>query len=220
MINLAIPAESTRHYINTGKWDSLLKQVTRGDFVVIEFGHNDEYGITHVNNELVYTLASTGDETRRAGNEDIHSYGWYLRRMISDVRNVGGVPILSGRTPANDWNGEFILTEYPFVRWTEDVAKAMGVEFLDHTRFSTRVFQSIGREVSKAYYASGDPIHNNALGARCELNVLVLLLTCLVLSADWELAVNAETFIQAARCAKSVLTKHLTKMGEAVRPDC
>jgi rhamnogalacturonan acetylesterase len=163
IVNLAVPGESTRSFIKTEKWSALLNQVQRGDIVVIEMGHNDEGNEI---NGLKHVLPGTGSEVRNTPNGEVGTFGSYLRKMIADVEARGGIPVLSGRTPGNIWNGARFLTDYPFATWTAEVARNNGVEYLDHTKYSVRLFQTIGKEISGRYF-SGDTVHSNAAGARC-----------------------------------------------------
>ena len=77
-----------------------------GDFVIIEFGHNDGGGI---NNMGRGDVPGIGDETqpttRRDGSTEIvHTYGWYLRTFIRDAKSKGATPIVSSTTVRNMWH--------------------------------------------------------------------------------------------------------------------
>ncbi|KAF2432401.1 SGNH hydrolase [Tothia fuscella] len=169
VVNLAVPGESTRSFIRTGKWANLLAQTAPGDFVVIEMGHNDNnYGM-----EQAYTLLGVGNEVMKSPFGEVRTFGWYLRTMIADVRSRGALPILSGRTAGNEWSGNQFVADYPFARWSEEVAREQRVEYLDHTKYSVRLFQAIGRDITARYYA-GDTVHNNAAGARCKFVITVV----------------------------------------------
>jgi rhamnogalacturonan acetylesterase len=163
IVNLAVPGESTRSFINTGKWNALLSQTQRGDIVVIEMGHNDE---RNGNDDLKYVLPGTGAEVQTTPNGEIRTFGWYLRKMVADVKEKGGIPVLSGRTPGNVWRGNVFVSGYPFVTWTAEVAKDKGVEYLDHTKYSVWLFQAIGKDITGRFFA-GDTVHSNAAGAMC-----------------------------------------------------
>jgi rhamnogalacturonan acetylesterase len=186
--NFAEPGESTRSFINKGSWATLLSQIVPGDMVIIEMGHNDEDDPLDPRNSNAWrgTLPGIGDNTasgidRSGRSEVVRSFGGYLRLMIEDVRARAGTPILSGRTPGNDWNGDRSKTEYKYSRWVEEVANQMKVEYLDHTKYSIIIFQEfrpLGKNVIDSFYAwnnernGADLVHNNAPGALCRFSLL------------------------------------------------
>jgi lysophospholipase L1-like esterase len=81
--NRAIRGRSSRTFITEGRWDQVLKDANSGDFVLIQFGHND--GIAPDDPQRPRgTLPGTGEETRQITHpqthqpEVVHTYGWYL----------------------------------------------------------------------------------------------------------------------------------------------
>jgi hypothetical protein len=75
---------SSRGYIEEGLWGKVLERMQAGDFVVIQFGHNDSANSTNYPDRI--SLKGNGDDTQEitspAGKkETIHSYGWYLRAV-------------------------------------------------------------------------------------------------------------------------------------------
>jgi rhamnogalacturonan acetylesterase len=189
--NFAEPGESTRSFIRKGSWVTLLSQIVPGDLVIIEMGHNDEDDPLDPRNPNAWrgTLPGIGDNTaigidRSGTSETVLSFGGYLRLMIADVRARAGIPILSGRTPGNDWNGDVARTDYKYSRWAEEVSSQMKVEYLDHTKYSIAIFQEfrpLGRNVIDGFYAwnndrnAADLIHNNAPGALCKFSLVTVL---------------------------------------------
>ena len=112
--------QTTRTYVNSGAWDRILGQLHPGDLVVLDFGSDNLPA--QDKNDAARTLAGFGDGTfdyldpGTKKVELVHSYGWYLRRMVVDVINHGGVPMLCAgpANPANpgaaDW-ARYIATE-------------------------------------------------------------------------------------------------------------
>jgi rhamnogalacturonan acetylesterase len=187
--NFAEPGESTRSFINKGSWANLLAQIVPGDIVIIEMGHNDEDDPLDPRNGNAWrgTLPGIGDNIatgldRSGKSEAVKSFGAYLRRMILDVRARSGIPILSGRTPGNDWDADRAKPDYKYSRWVEDVARQMQVEYLDHTKYSIAIFQELrplGKNVIDSFYAwnndrnGPDLVHNSAPGAICKFDTLL-----------------------------------------------
>jgi rhamnogalacturonan acetylesterase len=152
------------------------------------------------------TLPGIGRETvtvlTQAGvNETVHTFGWYLDQMISDVKARKATPIISGMVPRNYWTGDTLQSDWAFADYAKQVADARRVEYVDHTGYSVALFQSFGPVKAKTYFPE-DNTHTNLEGAR----------------------LNAQTFIQAVkyRCGgKSQLARHLNKAARKIEtPAC
>ncbi len=90
--------QTTRSYLHSGAWDGLLAQVHPGDFVAIDFSSDNTPAQDR--SDAARTLAGFGDGTfdyldpGTKKIELVHSYGWYLRKMVVDVIDRGGNPLL------------------------------------------------------------------------------------------------------------------------------
>ncbi|NDW11401.1 hypothetical protein D0T50_00670 [Bacteroides sp. 214] len=133
--NHAIGGRSTKTFISEGRWDKLLSEVTPGDYVFIQFGHND---------------ASTRPE-RHASYED---YEKNLIKMINDTKARGGNPILLTSVVMRTFqNGHLVddrLKGYPII--TRRVAKEMNVPMIDANQKTRDFITMLGDEASKPYY--------------------------------------------------------------------
>src|SRR5712691_7132723 len=82
VVNRALGGRSSRTYLTEGLWDKVLADVQPGDFVIMQFGHNDGGGLSDPRGRA--SIKGTGDETQEATNartgekQSVHSYGWYL----------------------------------------------------------------------------------------------------------------------------------------------
>ena len=155
VVNYARNGLSTKSCIDKGIWDKVCKMVRPGDYVFIQFGHND---------------SKASDPVRYAD-----AYGAYqdnLRRFIDGVREKGGTPVLL--TPvARRWFKEGGLDRnchgnYPAAM--KAVAEEKGVILLDMTTSTLDWLESLGDEPSKAYFmistGKDDNTHTVASGAR------------------------------------------------------
>ena len=108
-VNCAKAGRSTRTYLNEGRWDKVYNSLKKGDYVLIQFGHNDIGPID--NQKMRGTIACTKDTShvyKLEGSgqyEVVYSFGWYLKKFIQDVREKGATPILVSLTPRNEWPG-------------------------------------------------------------------------------------------------------------------
>ena len=155
VVNYAQNGRSTKSFIDRGLWDKVYDALQPGDYVFIQFGHND---------------AKADDPERYAP-----AFGAYqdnLRRFIRGAREKGATPVLL--TPvARRWFKDGKLdrnchTDYPAAM--KQVADEMGVTLLDITTVSLDWLESLGDEASKAYFmistGKDDNTHTVARGAR------------------------------------------------------
>ena len=103
--NRALGGRSSRTYLTEGLWDKVLAHLQPGDFVLMQFGHND--GGELATGRARASLKGNGDETREVtlektgAKEVIHSYGWYLRNYIGGAKARGATPIVLSPVPRN-----------------------------------------------------------------------------------------------------------------------
>ena len=174
VINCAQAGRSCRTYLREGRWDKVFNDLQPGDFVTIQFGHNDignELAGGKARNEISGTADSshvfrvqTSDEVR---NEVVYTFGWYLRKMIDDVREKGATPILVSLTPRNEWpDGQHIERRNDsYGRWYREVVDITGVEFVDLHNITADVMDAMGREAAKDCYIK-DHTHTSLRGAQ------------------------------------------------------
>ena len=155
VVNYAQNGRSTKSFIDMGLWQQVYDAVQPGDYVFIEFGHND---------------AKENDPARYAA-----PWGAYqdnLRTFVDGVREKGGTPVLL--TPiARRWFKDGKLdrnchTDYPAAM--KAVAREKGVTLLDMTTPTLDWLESLGDEASKAYFmistGKDDNTHLVPCGAR------------------------------------------------------
>ena len=155
VINYAQNGRSTKSFMDLGLWDQVYNAVKPGDYVFIQFGHND---------------AKADDPARYAA-----AWGAYqdnLRTYIDGVREKGGIPVLL--TPvARRWfkNGQLdrnCHTDYPAAM--KAVAEEKGVTLLDITTPTLDWIEGLGDDASKAYFmistGKDDNTHLVPCGAR------------------------------------------------------
>ena len=90
VVNRALGGLSSRTYLTFEYWDRLMEMLKPGDFVIMQFGHNDS-GPINDNVRARGTIKGIGEETQEIDNiltgkhEVVHTYGWYLRKFIADT---------------------------------------------------------------------------------------------------------------------------------------
>jgi len=154
VINYAQNGRSTKSFIDLGLWDKVKANLKPGDYVFIQFGHND---------------AKESDPARYAA--PFGAYQDNLRMYIKTIREAGANPVLL--TPVTRrWFKEGGLdlnchTDYPAAM--KQVAEETGTPLLDMLKSTQDWLSSIGDEASRPYYMimyKDDNTHTTARGAR------------------------------------------------------
>ena len=171
VVNEARGGRSSRTFIMEGLWDRLLADVKPGDYVLIQFGHND---ISEINGERVArgSIPGLGEETREIDNhatkqhETVHTFGWYMRKMIAETRAKGATPILFSLTVRCEWkDGHFVERGYgQYGEWTRELGKTENAAFVDLTHLVADRYEQMGEAAVKPLFPK-DTTHTNAEGA-------------------------------------------------------
>ena len=170
VVNRAVGGLSSRTYLTLGHWERVLAMLKPGDFVMMQFGHNDD-GPLNDTSRARGTIKGLGDESEEIDNllthkhEVVRSYGWYLCKFIADTRAKGATPIVCSPVPRKIWrDGKIVRGRDSFAGWAEQVAKAQGVAFVDLNEIVARRYDALGQEKVEPLF--GDPhIHTSAAGA-------------------------------------------------------
>lgn len=171
VVNAARAGRSSRTFMSEGKWTAVADQLKPGDFVLIQFGHNDPGPVDK--DKARGSLPGIGDDVQSVKRtdgtmEDVHTFGWYLRKYIADTRAKGATPIILSVTPRNIWtNGKPEVALGHFREWASAVAQQEDVDFVDVSRIVSREFQKLGPEKVAGLFPL-DHTHTNLQGA--ELN--------------------------------------------------
>ena len=177
VVDLARGGRSSRTFITEGHWDRLLAQLSAGDFVIVQFGHNDSGAVNAEPPGSTRplrargTISGIGAESEEIDNvltgkhETVYTFGWYLRKMIADVRAKGATPILMTLTKTNHFkDGRIECPAASYRLWTWQTARNEKTAFVDLSRLIADRYQSEGPDAVKAQFID-DPVHTNIAGA-------------------------------------------------------
>lgn len=179
IVNAARSGLSSRTFITSGNWDALINAVCPHDYVLIQFGHNDNGPVDSF--RFRGTPPSLGDETQEAHNaqgqpEIVHSFGWYLRKMINDVKAKDASSIVLSMTPRNEWttppDAQIERGFGDYARLAGELAKAEGVRYFDLTNFVADQYQDLGPTSVKALFYS-DTTHTSLAGANINARAVI-----------------------------------------------
>lgn len=181
--NHAVNGRSSKSFINEGRWDAVVNKIRPGDYVFIQFGHNDEKADPKRHTDP----GTTFDEN--------------LRKFVRETRAKGGIPVLFnsivrrnfGANPqavaADDVRSEqsddivegdtLVDTHGKYLDSPRNVAREMGVTFIDLNKATKKLVESMGVEGSKELFmwipkgvspacpkGRQDNTHLNVYGAR------------------------------------------------------
>jgi len=169
VLNRAHGGASARSFMNA-YWPAMMKEIKPGDYILVQFGHNDGgtpgQGQRPERPDLRGLGEDTTDITDAGGKpETVHSFGWYMRKYISDGQSKGATVILVTPTPTNDWmNGKIGRGLGPYGGWTMDVAKAQNVRGVDFNSIVAEVYDAMGQQAVAALY-NADRTHSTPAGA-------------------------------------------------------
>ena len=215
IVNAAMAGRSCRSYLNEGRWEKVYNSLQPGDFVLIQFGHNDigaidkpkyRAAIASANDTChVYRMQAAKEDLAKqnvidqklksnaqvGSYEVVYSFGWYLKKFIQDVREKGATPILVSLTPRNEWtDGKIERRNDTYGKWYREVAKETGVEFVDlHNITADFLDKKCGKKEKAMKYFNHDHTHTSLLGAK----------------------MNAQSIAKGLRANNSPLAKYLKK---------
>lgn len=179
VVNRAIGGRSSRTFQNEGRWEKVLAELKPGDFVVIQFGHNDVGKYDDPAAKERPSLHGEGEETvevtkLNGTKETIHTFGWYLRKYGNDARAKGATAIFCSMVPHKDWeNGKIVRKESAtFVKWTANAAGASGAAFLNLNEAIALEFERFGQAQVEAFFAD-KRTHSTPAGATLNARTVV-----------------------------------------------
>ncbi len=180
-INCAKAGRSTRTYLNENRWEEVYRTLRPGDYVLIQFGHNDIGGIDKDKERGVIPCAEDSCKVFKSKNsgkyEVVYSFGWYIHKMIVDAKEKGAIPVILSFTPRNEWpKGKIERRSKNYIpEWDAKVAQENGCEFVDvhniSADFLDKKFARTDGDAAKAkqeasIYFNHDHTHTSLLGAR------------------------------------------------------
>lgn len=168
--NHAKNGASSKSFLKEGRWDKVMERIRPGDYVFIQFGHND--------------APHKGEKATVAGGD----YDDNLRRYISDTRSKGGFPVLFTSIVRRKFGKDSMLvdTHGAYIQAVKNVAAEQKVPLIDMNELSREFVQKQGVDGSKEYFmhvAPGtvplcpegktDDTHFNVKGGRAMASIAV-----------------------------------------------
>jgi rhamnogalacturonan acetylesterase len=176
--NFALGGRSSRTFITEGHWDKVLGQLKPGDYVIMQFGHNDG-GPLDDTARARGTLKGLGDSSRdiynpiMKKNETVHTYGWYMRKYVADTKSKGATAIICSPIPRDMFkDGKVLRNGADYGGWSRETASATGAYFIDLNALIADQYDRLGDDSVKHFFP-GDHTHTNESGARLNVAAVV-----------------------------------------------
>jgi len=196
--NRSRAGRSARSYMDEGLWDKTLSEIKAGDYVMLQWGHND--GGDLGGNKPRGDLRGDGDATQdvpqtfgpMAGQtETIHTYGWYNRKYIDQIEAKGATPMFLSMTIIDEWRPDatgvpHLQRESGFDVVMKNIAAEKHLQYVDMGSVEADRLEATGQEKAKLLFPI-DHTHTSAEGAE----------------------LNAQSVVIALEIAKSPLVKYL-----------
>lgn len=168
--NQAMAGRSTRTFIKEKRWEKVMSTIKKGDYLIMQFGHNE--GSKPDTNKAGYrgVLKGIGEETVEltwpdSTKEIVHTYGWYIRKFITDAKSKGATPVVASMIPRNQFvDGKVKRANNDYGKWAKEVAAAEGVGFIDLNSITADKYDTMGPDKVKEFFP-GDHTHTNEAGA-------------------------------------------------------
>jgi lysophospholipase L1-like esterase len=190
VVNRAVGGRSSRSFRTEGRWDAILKEAKAGDFVLMQFGHNDGGPLAGDNRERG-SIRGVGDETKevtltlapKTGHKEIvHSFGWYMRAYCTEAQKKKMIPVIcswiphcpqakGGDTSASPVGSD---TMNSYQLWAKESADATHSAFIDLNTLVMKKYETMSfADIKQKLFTPADNTHTSAAGAELNADCVV-----------------------------------------------
>lgn len=192
--NWALGGRSSRSfYYEATRWPAILPQINAGDYVIIQFGHNDQKSGSDYAMYGTYAYCSDGsgngeacsgaaDAVNAAVDKSEHSYYQFLQKYVTEIKAKGAYPILMTPIVRNYQEGGNIRADGRhdfsakiqgseasprgnYVAAMKDVATKHNVPLVDLTEETRKIVLDYGSLAASTLYIAADSTHPQVLFA-------------------------------------------------------
>ena len=170
--NFARGGRSSRTFQTEGWWDKILAAARPGDFVLIQFGHNDGGALDDV--KLARgSIPGLGRESKEIYNpimkkpEVVHTYGWYMRKYITDAQAKGMTPIICSPVPGMPRQLPQTSDVDRYVVWSRQIAAEQKTFFINLNHLILSRYAGLStNEIKSTFFTPKDNTHSSPAGAQ------------------------------------------------------
>ena len=142
--NRSIGGRSTKSFKAEKRWENLLREVKKGDFVIIQFGHND----------------GTKDKPERY-TDPRTEYKENMKGFVEDVRKAGGIPVIATSIPFGIYleNGSLKPAGFldPYLKSAREVAAETKCDLVDLYAYADKELNAVGEKKGTSLYLVLNP---------------------------------------------------------------
>ena len=178
VLNWALGGRSSRTFISEGHWQQVLDALKPGDFVLIQFGHNDGGAINDATRARG-SIKGIGDESQEIDNmlthkhETVHSYGWYMREYIKDARAKDATPIICTMIPRKIWkDGKIVRNRDDYGGWAAEIAEQEKAPLIDLNEIVAERYDAMGPERVDPLFGD-EHTHTSLAGAQINAEAVI-----------------------------------------------
>lgn len=176
--NHALGGRSSRTFITEGRWEKITANLKKGDYVIMQFGHNDASPLDDTARARG-TIRGIGNDSSviwnpiRKVQETVYSFGWYMRKYVRETKAKGAAAIVCSLIPRNNWkDGKVNRSKDNYALWALQIAKEEGAYFIDLNELIADKYDQLGEsEVGK--YFHGDKTHTGLEGAKMNVEIVI-----------------------------------------------
>lgn len=174
VVNDAMGGTSSRSFqVSPDLWGKVLPMIRPGDFVMMQFGHNDSRGSLRGNGDEPGPLPpprprpGTPPPPADAPPEIGHSFGWYLREYVRQTRAKGATPIILSLIPRNRWTeGKVNRNSSDYALWARQAAMREHALFIPLNDIVADKYDALGQaKVTAEFFPPNEAVHPNWAGA-------------------------------------------------------
>ncbi|KAL1311788.1 hypothetical protein AAFC00_001871 [Neodothiora populina] len=199
VVNDAKAGRSARSYTAEGRFDTITEAVKSGDYVLIEFGHND--GVSNPDNGRSDCPGSGNEVCTKVYNgvtETVYTFPKYLEWAAANLTAKGAHVIISSQTPNNpDETGVFVDSIPRFVGLAKTAATAAKVDYVDHNAYTFAAYKTKSVSTVNSYFPN-DHTHTAPVAA----------------------ALVAQTFVRGLVCGNSGLKSYVKNATSSIEGSC
>lgn len=166
--NHALGGRSSRTFLTEGLWDKVIKGLRKGDYLFVQFGHNDGGPLNTGRARASLNGTRQESETvimeKHGGPEEVFTFGHYIRTYIRQAKAQGVNVIVMSHTPGNKWtdDGKVKRCDLTYGKWSKEVALEEGANYIDLNDLAAKKYEWLGPDITKTYFT--DNVHTSAIG--------------------------------------------------------
>jgi lysophospholipase L1-like esterase len=169
--NRALGGRSSRTYRTEGLWAKVLAEIKPGDYVMMQFGHNDNGPMD--SGKARASIKGNGDQSKEiihketGKKETVYSYGWYLRQYAAEAQEKGAKVIICSPVPRNIWKeGKVVRSTKDYCSWATEAAAQAKAGYMDLNDLLAAQFEAAGNATTQTYFTPKDHTHFSEAGAQ------------------------------------------------------